>query len=269
VSFIVSLVTGVALAAPVFSSELTDLADFDAGDAQVVVLGEVHDNPAHHEAQAKLVARIAPSAVVFEMLTPQQAETVSDLGAEAGVEALSEALGWASSGWPDFAMYHPIFVAAGDAEIFGAALPRDRVRRALTDGAAEVFGQGYRRFGLGEPLAEAEQAEREAGQMRAHCDALPETVLPGMVAAQRLRDAHFARVTLDALGETGGPVAVITGNGHARTDWGIPAAMSRAAPQVKVLSLGQLEAPPDPPVPFDVWRVTPAPEREDPCAAFL
>ncbi|MEE4119562.1 MAG: ChaN family lipoprotein [Paracoccaceae bacterium] len=263
-----SLVAGAALAAPAFSSELTDLAEFDPGEAQVVILGEVHDNPAHHEAQAKLVARTTPAAVVFEMLTPEQARTVIDMGAASGIEALAEALGWARSGWPDFAMYHPILAAAGDAAIYGAALPRDRVRAAVTDGAVEIFGEGYERFGLGDPLPEAEQATREAGQMSAHCDALPEGILPGMVAAQRLRDAHFARVTLDALGETGGPVAVITGNGHARTDWGIPAAIARAAPQVDVLSLGQVEAPPEPPIPFDIWRVTAAPEREDPCTAF-
>jgi len=261
-------VAGVAFAAPAFSERLSDLAAFDPGSADIVILGEVHDNRAHHEAQAELVARIEPAAVVFEMLTPEQAATVEQMGSEADADELAEALDWAGSGWPDFSMYHPVLVAAGDAAIFGAALPRDRVRGAVTDGAAEMFGQGYDRFGLGNPLPEPEQAEREAGQMAAHCDALPDSILPGMVAAQRLRDAHFARVALEALEETGGPVAFITGNGHARTDWGVPAALGRAAPQVEVISLGQLEAPPAPPVPYDFWRVTAPAEREDPCAAF-
>ena len=39
----------------------------------VVVLGEVHDNPAHHAHQAQAVASIRPAAIVFEMLTPEQA----------------------------------------------------------------------------------------------------------------------------------------------------------------------------------------------------
>ncbi len=265
---LVAFVAVAALAAPAFSGELKDLSAFHVGSADIVLLGEVHDNRGHHEAQAELVARIAPSAVVFEMLTPRQAETAERLGRDAEVSELAEALDWADSGWPDLSMYHPIFVAAGDAAIFGAALPPDRVRGALTDGAAEIFGQGYDRFGLGTPLPEAEQAMREEGQMAAHCDALPKSILPGMVEAQRLRDAHFARVALEALGETGGPVAFITGNGHARNDWGVPAAVDRAAPQVEVISLGQFEAPPEPPVPYDFWRVTAPAEREDPCAAF-
>ena len=32
--------------------------------ADVVILGEVHDNPRHHEVQATLVAQIAPDALV-------------------------------------------------------------------------------------------------------------------------------------------------------------------------------------------------------------
>ena len=42
--------------------------------AQVVIIGEIHDNPTHHQTQAALVAKLAPKALVFEMLTPAQAE---------------------------------------------------------------------------------------------------------------------------------------------------------------------------------------------------
>src|SRR6056297_678930 len=77
-----SLVAGVAFAAPAFSERLSDLAAFDPGSADIVILGEVHDNRAHHEAQAELVARIEPAAVVFEMLTPEQAATVEQMGSE-------------------------------------------------------------------------------------------------------------------------------------------------------------------------------------------
>jgi len=46
-------------------------------DADVALLGEIHDNPEHHVRQAEAIASLAPSAVVFEMLTPEQAETLS------------------------------------------------------------------------------------------------------------------------------------------------------------------------------------------------
>lgn len=105
-------------------------------------------------------------------------------------------------------------------------------------------------------------------QAEAHCDALPETMLPGMVLAQRVRDAALARAALRALDDTGGPVLVFTGNGHARTDWAMPAKLARAAPDVSVLSVGQLEAAPDDSPPYDLWVVTPEAERPDPCDAF-
>lgn len=235
--------------------------------ADVVVLGEVHDNPHHHTNQAAAVAALRPAALVFEMLTPDQAARVTPKLRSDPV-ALAAALEWEGSGWPDFAMYHPIFTAAPEAAVYGAALPRGEVRRAVGAGAAAVFGAEAAAYGLDQPLPEDQKTTREAAQMTAHCDALPETILPGMVEAQRLRDAAFARAALIALDQTGGPVAVITGNGHARTDWGLPHALGLVAPDVRLLSIGQLEAAPDGPVPYDLWLVTAPAERPDPCAAF-
>ncbi|MFP4275524.1 MAG: ChaN family lipoprotein [Paracoccaceae bacterium] len=257
------------LAAPVGAEQIDEDGLDSLPSAQVVILGELHDNPFHHENQARAVAALEPAALVFEMLTEAQAERVTPelRGDEA---ALEEALGWADSGWPDFSMYYPIFAAAPDARVFGAAIPRDRLRQSIREGTTEALGRDAARFGLDMPLPEAQQATREAMQMEAHCNALPESLLPGMVLGQRMRDAALARAALDALEATGGPVALITGNGHARNDWGVPAKLALAQPLVTVLSLGQLEAPPgaDGPPPYDLWLITDTPEREDPCAAF-
>ncbi|WP_370222763.1 ChaN family lipoprotein, partial [Pararhodobacter marinus] len=38
--------------------------------AQILVLGEVHDNPQHHRNQARAIRAQSPAAVVWEMLTP-------------------------------------------------------------------------------------------------------------------------------------------------------------------------------------------------------
>ena len=235
--------------------------------AQVVVLGEVHDNPQHHVNQAAAVAALAPTALVFEMLTPQQAARVTPALIGDG-PALAEALEWEASGWPDFTLYHPIFLAAPAARVYGAAFDREAIVGTAKGGAARMFGPDAARFGLAEPLAEADLADRVAEQAEAHCGALPPGMLPGMVEVQRLRDAGLARAALKALEETGGPVAVITGNGHARTDRGLPAALAVAAPEVTILTLGQFEAPPEGDPPFDLWLVTAPAERDDPCAAF-
>lgn len=233
----------------------------------VAILGEVHDNPAHHAEQAAQVSRLQPAAIVFEMLTEEQAARVTpELRADA--EALAEALDWAESGWPDFTMYHPIFTAAPEAAIYGALVPRDAARAVFDTGPAEAFGPEAARYGLDRDLDPAEQTTREAMQMAAHCDALPEEMLPGMVAVQRLRDAMLARAVIRALEETGGPVAVITGNGHARRDWGVPAVLAEVAPDLDVWVLGQTEDGRPLEGGFDAVKSAPKVERPDPCAAF-
>jgi uncharacterized iron-regulated protein len=102
----------------------------------------------------------------------------------------------------------------------------------------------------------------------AHCGALPAEVLPGMVQAQRLRDAALARAVVQAHRATGGPVVLITGTGHARRDRGVPAVLAQAMPDLSVLSVGQMEGSAGADPPFDRWIVTPALPRGDPCDAF-
>lgn len=238
------------------------------GGFDVYFLGEVHDNPAHHAMQAEKVAEIAPKAVVWEMLTADLAsEVTSDTISDA--ETLGETLAWESRGWPDFDMYYPIFAASPDARHYGAALPREEARRVMGEPVGTVFGEGAARFGLESDLPEAQQAAREAMQLASHCDALPVEMLPMMVSIQRLRDARLAEVALAAFEATGGPVAVITGNGHARKDWGAPALLALAAPDLRIFALGQGETGNGgPDGGFDELVSAPAVDRPDPCAEF-
>lgn len=250
------------LAGPVAAREI----GVDALDAlpqvDIVLLGEVHDNPAHHANQARAVAAIKPAALVFEMLLPEQ---VTRLPADRSDAALVDAaIGWTERGWPDFALYQPIFAAAPKARVYGADVPQRDVRRAAMDGAASVLAG----FGLDRPLPDAEQDRRETGLWAAHCFAMPKGAMAGMVQVQRLRDASLARAAIRALRETGGPVAVILGAEHARSDWGVPALIAVEAPALTVLSVGQVEGAAGP-QPFDLWIATEGVAgRDDPCAAF-
>jgi uncharacterized iron-regulated protein len=232
----------------------------------VLVLGEVHDNPAHHQEQARIVGQTQPTALVFEMIAPAQADAANQVD-RADPAALAKALEWEARGWPDFAMYYPIFAAAPDAVIVGAALPGELAGEAIENGAVAAFGPEAGSFGL-IPLPPALQAEQEAEQAAAHCGALPPEMLPGMVEVQRLRDAHFARVSLEALEAYGRRVVLITGSGHARTDIGAPAALRSARPDLAVWALGQFESDPGPEAPYDEVIVTEPVDRPDPCLAF-
>lgn len=256
-----------AEAGPALKGQITPGALDSLNRADIVILGEVHDNAEHHHNQARAVEALAPRALVWEMLTPEQAARLPEDREDA--QAVAEALEWSESGWPDFSLYHPILLAAPDARSYGGGVPRATARRVFDEGAetvfADLFGPRADMLGLDAPLASDDQAAREADQAAAHCDTLPEHLLPGMVAAQRLRDAALAYVALQALAETGGPVVVIAGMGHARNDIGIPAFLRRSTQSPDVLSLGQLEAPPHAVAPFDVWIVTEPAPRPDPC----
>lgn len=264
---IAALLVCAAAALPSAARPFDDRSMSRMAAADVVILGEVHDNPGHHRRQAEIVVSIAPQALVFEMIPPDLALDVAG-GVRGHAGRLSRALRWSERGWPDFALYWPIFRAAPDVPIFGADVPRTAIRAALDGGAAAALGDSAPIFGLDRPLSGAERSVRMAAMADAHCGALPAEVLAPMIEAQRLRDGAIARAVLAAHAEAGGPVAVITGNGHARSDWGVPALLARAAPGLDVVTLGQFEAQPTGSLPFDYWSVSAAPERDDPCAAL-
>ncbi|WP_027257674.1 ChaN family lipoprotein [Leisingera aquimarina] len=235
--------------------------------ADVVILGEVHDNPVHHQRQAILLAKLQPRAVVWEMITAEQAAAL-DPETLANARLTARQLDWQNSGWPDFSLYAPVFAAAADARQYGAQVPRAEAAEAWERGVAAFFrAEDAARFGLDQPLPEVEQAEREADQQTNHCNAMPVEMLPVLVDFQRLRDAALAKAADTALAETGGPVAVITGNGHARTDRGLAVYLAKARPAVQIRSLGQSEGGQISGT-FDLLLDAGAAVRPDPCLAF-
>lgn len=249
-------------------ADMTDLiAEFATAD--IIILGEIHDNPHHHAIQAEITAAIQPSGLVFEMFSPEQARIVNALRWEgAGIESLEEDLEWAKTGWPSFDFYAQIIEADPEGVVFGGSAPIENVRAAISEGAAKMFGEGAEIYGADQVLPPDQQSLREANQMEAHCNALPESMLSGMVEAQRLRDITLADSAFRALGEVGAPIIIIAGNGHARDDWGIPAALRYADPDITIMTLGQLEAEPVETLPYTRFWVSDPAEREDPCLDF-
>ena len=173
------------------------------------------------------------------MLTETQAKRVAGVS-HADMEALGTALAWQGSGWPSFEYFFPIFAAAPEAA----------------------------RFGLAEQLPKHEQIAWQASLIVAHFDALLVEMLLGMVGIQRLRNGRLAQSALNAIALTDGPVAVITGYGHKRTDWGLAVYVLRVDPFVTLYSLGQAEAEAPLEGRFDAIINSSPVERDDPCAAF-
>lgn len=242
--------------------------------ADIVILGEVHDNARHHRAQAWLIGRLRPAGIAFEMIPrAKETEIARFLAAGGAPGAIGPAIDWDESGWPDWDLYRPLFEAWRPKVYTGGGLPREALHAAVETGAATLAPDPRFAAVLSEKLDPATQVALEDEMIAAHCDRLPREAATAMVEMQRLRDASFAAAALRAHA-AGGPAALVTGNGHARTDRGVPAYLRAVAPELSVLSVGLIETRPDArtladyDLPYDfVWFTAPA-ERPDPCAGF-
>jgi uncharacterized iron-regulated protein len=216
--------------------------------ANVVLVGETHDNPDHHRLQAALLgafaARHDAPAVVFEMLDREQQATV-DASLQAhprDVDELARAVGWASSGWPAWWMYRPLFEAAvlAHAQLLAGGVNRASAMHIARDGAGAYDPTLERAFALDTPLPPAEQAAIRDEMAESHCGLLPEAMLDAMVLVQRVRDALLAQRLRDGVGRGHGAL-LIAGAGHVRRDRGVPALLAHSN-GAQSLSIGLLEA---------------------------
>ncbi len=248
-------------------------------NADVVLLGETHDNRDHHLLQARLVRELGSSVngVVFEMIdTDRQQALIEHLQAHPGDAAgLGRAIDWETSGWPAWSAYEPIAAAAleSGAEIVAGNLPEKAVNALLIDGAKGLDPSLAERAGLTEPLEPVLEATMLRTISEAHCGLAPADRLPAMLLVQRGRDAMMADRLMAIRGRD--QSVLIAGAGHVRRDWGVPLYLRRAEPDLRVLSLAFIEIDPELTslpidMPYDfVWFTTRhQPYGFDPCKAF-
>ncbi len=250
--------------------------------ADLVLLGETHDNPDHHVLQARFVRTIVASgrrpALAFEMLTSDLQPQVDAARARTPREPGNLEPVWKEGGWPDFDFYRPVLAAGLEAglPIVAANLPRPEVRALVTKGIDAADPALRNRLESGPALPpEAREALRK--EMKdSHCGELPDEMMDPMILAQRARDATMADRLAAAARESGGGI-LITGTGHA-TAADVPAWLAQDAPASKVVTLALVEVDPGQkapadyvtefgkgPFPFDYAIFTPATKREDPC----
>jgi uncharacterized iron-regulated protein len=256
------------------------LADALTG-ADLVLLGEVHDNPDHHLLQARFVRTVVAAgrrpALALEMLTSdlQPALDVARARTPREPEVLADV--WKQGGWPDFDLYRPVLAAGLDAALplVAANLPRAEVRGLVMKGLDAADPALRRRLESGPALPPEAIQELRAEMKASHCGELPDAMLDPLVLAQRARDATLAARLAGASRERGG--ILIAGKGHVRTR-DVPAWLAIDAPGRKVVSVAFVEvdpglkAPADyveefgkGPFPYDFAIFTPGTAREDPC----
>jgi uncharacterized iron-regulated protein len=204
----------------------------------IVLLGEVHDNADHHEQRAKLLQEITAEGVgqrprpglVFEHIRADQAAGIEafkdfDLRAarKGNVGDLFRFLDWKSSGWPDQEIFAPLFSA-----VLGTRLailpghpPRAAVRDVARNGLTALETTESKRLNLDAALPEPFQDALLGELEGSHCGMMPKSAFRNMAMAQRYRDAHMADALVLAT-EMNGSAILFAGNGHVRTDRGVP-----------------------------------------------
>jgi uncharacterized iron-regulated protein len=255
--------------------------------ADFVLLGETHDNPEHHRLQARALAALVAAgrrpAVAFEMLDIAQQPYVDQ--ALAGPpphdpDALARAVAWAKSGWPEFALYRPVFDVALRAglPITAANLSRKQVHDVVRTGASSLAPDVRAMLDRAGPLSKEASDEIRDEMYESHCREMPRSMLEPFVTMQRARDAQMAERLLEAARGRPDGAVLIAGSGHVRTDRAVPSYLAREAPARSRRSVAfqevseSMRTPADyasafgsGQLPFDFVVFTPATPREDPC----
>jgi uncharacterized iron-regulated protein len=238
-----------------------------------VLLGEVHDNAAHHRLRTAALARAIDAgwrpALVMEQFDidrqgdidrargerPRDAQHVI---AQAGAER-----GWH---WP---FYEPVIALAlsHGLPLVAGNVPRSLTMRLAREDYEPVLGiERVRAWGLDAPPDAAWQAAQEREIDGGHCNALPQRLWPGLARGQFARDAAMAQL-LQQHGERG--AVLWAGNGHVRRDLGVPRWLARRGhADTWVVGFVERGEAREPDGRFDATVVTAAAEREDPCQAF-
>ncbi len=194
----------------------------------VVIVGETHDNPLHHELQADLL-RSDPvpvaddkAGVVFEQFRSDQQPVFDKIAAEPTPPTLEEfkrVTNWEKSGWQQY-KYDPLLQAAIDLRLplYAGDVPREAIMKVAKEGPEALPADERARLKLDTPLGakldEASLIEIEEN----HCGLMPKEALKPMAFAQRYRDAHLADATLKAVGKHGSAILITAIVPHLREE---------------------------------------------------
>ena len=250
------------------------------------LLGEVHDNPDHHAIQAELLEAIAAGGlkpvVAFEQFDREFDAVLQQrlVSGKLGPDDVAAAVHFDYKGW-NWDFYRPLVAIAlrHGMPLRAANLSRKAAAEIAKKGMAALEPSRIAALRLESAWnTEREQALREIIR-EGHCGALPESILPAMAAAQRVRDATMAETLLEASRDG---AVLIAGNGHVRRDLAVPIYLAAAAAAEKSsCAVGILEVDAEEQQPeaylqsaasrvplYDFVCFTPRWDRPDPCAAF-
>jgi uncharacterized iron-regulated protein len=246
-----------------------DAARRAAREANIVLLGETHDNLEHHRLQRELLAQIVATgrrpALVMEQFDRefQAPLDAARSSRERDADAVLDAGRFNRRSW-QIQGYRPLVELALDFDlpIVAANLSRDEARAIVRD-------PGQAALPRVDPRVEQALA---ADIDRSHCgEKTPPAILAGMVAAQRARDLAMAQALMRY--QQRGAV-LVAGVGHVRADRGVPLYLEKRPLVIAFIEIDEDKQKPDAYVDgefatrasFDFVWFTPRADRLDPCA---
>jgi uncharacterized iron-regulated protein len=210
---------------------------------RVVVVGEQHDQPQHHEAQRRVIAacgQAGPGLVVgLEMLTWDTQPTLDGLNrGELDIFAFAAAVDWKTAWGFDFALYAPLFSTGREVGARFVALnaPKDLVRALRKDGIEGLSADDAARLPELD-LGDALHRRWFEGIFRSAGHPLKGEEVDGFYRAQVLWDEAMADRTVAALQDGARQVVVVAGAGHVAAGRGIPQRVERRLDGERVLTI--------------------------------
>jgi uncharacterized iron-regulated protein len=228
-----------------------------------LLLGELHDNPHHHQLRAELLSKLANQkySVIVEYLPFEKKVMFSG-----STEQSLEKAGYSSKAWP-WNLYRPLFeeIRRTGMPLFGSNLDRSVSRTIFSGGAIpSSMEHAFQKSTLG-PNA---KSSLEQDLIDGHCGKLPPQYLQPMMVVQRLTDISMAQALIRHQ-----PAILLAGNGHVRKDYGVPQILETLHPKQSKISIGFIE---EGQRDQQIWQqlgkrydyvwITPTIERKDPCA---
>jgi uncharacterized iron-regulated protein len=245
-----------------------------ARGAEVVYLGELHDNPEHHAIQARILEALLAAggrpAIAFEMVPEaRQAALEAAVRGAAGPAEVDRELAWSAQGWPDFAMYWPLFELARVHALPVVATDLDpAVNRRISRDGLGAAGEDPARLRSALPDDPARDQAIARRIRAAHCDRISESRAGRMLESWYARNVIIARRVSGALGQAP-QVVVIIGRGH-QSPGAVPDQLEALRPGTRQLVVSLFEGQADEPwaATADVVWLTPARPHPDPCLSL-
>jgi uncharacterized iron-regulated protein len=203
----------------------------------VVFIGEIHDNPAHHLMQTQilqaLLNRWGTSAVIGMEFFPRPAQESLDryIKGELTESEFLAAVDWQKLWGYPYYLYRPLMLAAREKfiRILAINAPREIVKKVAREGIENLTGEERAQIARDIDLGNTAHREfvRKAFGEHSHPDL---NSFDRFYEAQAVWEETMAETLSNHLLSKGGKMVVFTGNGHIVHKFGVPDRTAKRIP---------------------------------------